>query len=300
MALRVGYIGIGIMGCGIVKNLRNANIPVRFVVHRNRERVSELTACGAEEKADYETLAAESDVIMMTLPDLHVVEMVLIDDSGIGPHLRGGQIVVDMSTSYPPSTRKIAAILEPRQITLLDAPLTGSRPQAESGTLNVMCGGPKGAFDKVKPLFDAIASHVFYVGPVGSGHAIKLMNNFLGQLNVAGICEMLAFGQKYGIDLGAFFDVVSVSGGNSKAFQVLVPRVLKRDFGLKFKRKYVHKDLRYINNLTRQAGMPTPMAAALLAIHDMAAAQGDGEEDFSTLLKFWEGMSGVTVGGQGA
>ena len=287
MPLHVGYVGIGIMGCGIVKNLRKAGVPVKFVVHRNRERVPELLQTGAAEVPDYVCLAAESDVVMMTAPDSSVVEPLLLGEEGIGPRLREGQIVVDMSTSYPPSTRKIAEVLQARGITLLDAPLTGSRPQAESGTLNVMCGGPREAYDKVKPLFDAIASNIFHVGPVGAGHAIKLINNFLGQLNVAAICEMLPFAQKYGVDLHALFEVVSVSGGNSKAFQGLVPRLLKRDFSIAFQQKFVHKDLRYINNLTREEGMPTPLASALLAIHDMALAKGLGKQDFSTLLTFW-------------
>ena len=300
MATRVGYIGIGIMGCGIVTNLRKADIPVSFVVHSNRERVSELADVGAAEVNDYPALSEASDVIMMTVPDSSVVEPLLLDDDGIGPHLREGQIVVDMSTSYPPSTRKIAPVLEARGVALLDAPLTGSRPQAETGTLNVMCGGSKEAFDKVKPLFDAIAANIFHVGGVGSGHAIKLINNFLGQTNVAAICEILPFARKYGVDLQVLFDVVSVSGGNSKAFQGLMPRLIERDFGTRFQQKFVHKDLRYINNLAREQGIPAPLAAALLTIHDMALANGYGEKDMSSLALFWEKISQQAVDGPGS
>jgi len=298
MAQRVGYIGIGVMGCGIVKNLRKAGFPVSFVVHRNRCRVAELTAVGAREVPDHKALAGESDVIMMTVPDSSVVEPLLLGEQGVGPHLRSGQVVVDMSTSYPPSTRKIARALEARGIVLLDAPLTGSRPQAESGTLNVMCGGPPEAYERVRPLFDAIAAHVFHVGPVGTGHAIKLINNFLGQASVAAICEVLPFARRYGVDLGALFDVVSVSGGNSRAFQGLYPRVMKRDFGIRFKQKFVHKDLRYINYLAREEGVPMPLAATLLAIHDIASARGYGEQDMAALAKFWEEISGIELDGK--
>ncbi len=293
MSMTVGYIGIGIMGCGIIKNLRKAGVPVNFMVHRNRQRVQELTDVGAREVDGCAALAAGSEVVMMTVPDSSVVEPLLLGDEGIGPHLTKGQIVVDMSTSYPPSTQRIAAALDSRGVTLLDAPLTGSRPQAESGTLNVMCGGATEAFEKVKPLFEAIAAHVFHVGPVGSGHAIKLINNFLGQVNVAAICEVLPFARKSGVSLQALFDVVSVSGGHSRAFERLLPRIMQRDFDVRFQQKFVHKDLRYINYLLRENGVPAPLAAAALSIHDMALARGYGERDMSTLALFWEEMTGV-------
>ena len=289
--MRIGYIGTGLMGCGIVKNLRKAGFPVSFVVHRDRSRVEELSECGAVELPGFAELAENSDVIMLTVPDSSVVEPLLLGPDGIGSCLHERHIVIDLSTSYPPSTRRIAESLAARAVVLLDAPVTGSRPQAESGTLHVMCGGPEEAFTTVRPLFDAIAADVFHVGPAGAGHAIKLINNFLGQVSVAAICEMLPFAAGYGVDLQALFDVVSVSGGNSTTFQGLVPRLIERDFSLCFKQKHVHKDLRYINDLTRSEGAPTPMASALLAIHDMAAAQGYGEEDFSSLLKFWEQMA---------
>jgi len=297
MAMRVGYIGIGAMGCGIVKHLRKGGFPVAFIVHRNRTRVEELTGCGAVEVQDYAALAAEGDIIMLTVPDSSVVEPLLIGEDGIGPHLEKGKIVVDMSTSYPASTLNIAEALDSRGIHFLDAPLTGSKPEAESGRVNVICGGPKEIYDKVKPLFDAFAAHVFHVGPIGSGHVIKLINNLLGQANVAAICEMLPLAQKLGVDLQALFDVVSVSGGNSKIFQSMVPKLRKRDFTLAFKQELVHKDLRYITNLAREHGIPAPLACGLLSLHDIVLARGYGKQDFRTLLKFWEEVSGVVVRG---
>jgi 3-hydroxyisobutyrate dehydrogenase-like beta-hydroxyacid dehydrogenase len=209
--------------------------------------------------------------------------------------------VIDLSTSYPASTRKIAEELGQRAITVLDAPLTGSRTHAESGKLNVMCGGPIETFERVRPLFDAIAANVFHVGAVGAGHTIKLINNFLGQVTVAAVCEILPFAQKSGVSLKSLYDVVSVSGGNSNQFQGLLPRVMQREFGINFQQKYVHKDIRYITMSARESRVPTPLANALLSVHDMALDKGYGDEDFSGLLKFWEEMSGVKVvegGGQ--
>lgn len=293
--LRVAYIGIGVMGSRIVKNLRNAGISVDFIVHRNRESVAELTRVGARELADYATLTGGADVVMMTVPDSSVVEPLLLEDGGVAPHLRSGQLVVDMSTSDPLSTLRIADVLSERDVVMLDAPLTGSKAEAEEGRLNVICGGPRNAYLKVKPLFEAIAKNIFHVGPVGTGHAIKLINNFLGQVSVAAIAEVLPLAKRFGIDLESLFHVVSVSGGNSFAFQGLLPRVMAGDFEVYFKQRLVHKDLRYINELSRALGTPTPLAATLLTIHDMALASGYGDLDFSTLVQFWGKISGVHV-----
>ena len=289
--MKAGMIGIGLMGSGMVKNIRKAGIPAAFVVHENRSRVEALTETGATEVAGYAELAAECDAIMVCVPDSPAVEAVLLGGDGIGPHLREGQIVIDLSTSYPPSTRSIAATLKERGITLLDAPVTGSRPEAEAGTLHVMCAGPKEAFDAVKPVFDAIAADVFHVGPSGAGHAIKLINNYLGQISLAALCEVLPFAAKYDVDLQSMYDVISVSGGNSKCFQGVMPRFMKRDFDVGFRLGLAHKDIRYINDLARSQNVPTPLASALLSILDMAAARGYGDEDRTALLKFWESMS---------
>jgi 3-hydroxyisobutyrate dehydrogenase-like beta-hydroxyacid dehydrogenase len=183
--------------------------------------------------------------------------------------------------------------MERRGMTVLDAPLTGSRAQAEAGTLNVICGGPREAFDRVRRLFEAFAHNVFHVGASGCGHAIKLINNFLGQLSLAAVAEMLPLARRCGVDLKYLQDVVSVSGGDSKAFQGLMPRAIQRDFGVAFQQKFVHKDVRYLNDLARGNGVPALLAGALLTVHDMAAAQGYGEEDASALVKFWERMSGA-------
>jgi 3-hydroxyisobutyrate dehydrogenase-like beta-hydroxyacid dehydrogenase len=293
--MRVGYIGAGVMGCGIIKNLLNADVPVSFIVHRDRSRVVELTEKGAIEVEDLKTLAQGSDVIMMTVPDSSVVESLLEGSDGIGPHLRAGQIVIDMSTSQPESTMRLAGLLESRGIPLLDAPLTGSRPQAEAGTLNVMCGGEASVFEEIRRLFDAIATNVFHVGPVGSGNVIKLINNCLGQVAVAATCELLPLARKYDIDLQAMVDVISVSMGNSKAFQVLMPRVMNRDFGILFQQKYVRKDVRYVNECCRSKDVPTPMANALFALHEKVFAAGYGDDDFSMLAKYCEDEAGLKV-----
>ena len=197
-------------------------------------------------------------------------------------------VVVDFSTSYPPSTRKLAETLKSRGIDLLDAPLTGSKAQADTGTLNVIGSGPEKTFERIKLAFNAIASNVFYVGSAGMGHTVKLINNYLGQANLAALCEILVFAQTYGVDLNKLYEVVSVSGGNSSSFQVNMPRLMVRDFAINFQQKFVLKDIRYMINFARETGVPTPLADNLLALHEQAFANGYGEEDTTALLKFFE------------
>jgi 3-hydroxyisobutyrate dehydrogenase-like beta-hydroxyacid dehydrogenase len=291
MHQKPGFIGVGIMGSGIVKNMRQAGVPVFFTARENeRARAYAATASGqgAVEVADFAALAEACEVIMLCVPDSNVVESLLRDATGIGPHLRSGQIVVDFSTSYPASTQSLSKELGERGITLLDAPLTGSKVQAETGELNVICGGDKAAFERLTPIFETISANLFHVGPSGSGHAIKLINNYLGQAILASICESVSFAGKFGLDLQSVFDAVSVSGGNSPFFQAFVPRMINRDFTVNFQQKFARKDIRYVNNLFRESGAPAPLAAALLSIHDMATGRGFGEEDVGALLKFYE------------
>ncbi len=291
MTLRIGFIGIGNMGAGIVKNLLKADISVGFTARDNERALAaaeRLAGFGAVRAASYEELASDSDVVMLCLPDTPTVEALLLSDDGIGPSLHEGQIIVDFSTSYPPSTRRLFEIFKDRGIDLLDAPLTGSKIQAEEGKLNVMCGGSDEAFNKVKPVFDACATNVFHVGDSGSGHAIKLINNYFGQAALVALCEILPFASKYGVGMQALFDVISVSGGNNATFQGLMPRLMKRDFSINFQQKLARKDVHYMNNLARETGTPTPLAAAVLSVHDLATAKGYGEEDISAMLKFFE------------
>lgn len=291
MTLRVGFIGIGLMGSGMAKNLRKAGFAVTFVAQdneRDRENAAMLEGEGAVQVEGYKALADAADVIMLSVPDSSVVEPLIRTDEGIGPHLRAGQIMVDLSTSYPPSTRQLAKELEARGVMLLDAPLTGSRKNAADGTLNVMCGGPSEAFDRVRPLFDAIAANVFHVGPVGSGHAIKLINNYLGMVTFAGMCEVFPFAEKFGVDMESLCDVVGVSGGDSKIFRMLAPKMMRRDYAMAFQQKFVHKDLRYTVDLMREAGCPTPLAETILSLHDRALADGYGERDISAFAEFFE------------
>ena len=289
---KLGYIGIGAMGYGIVLNLLKSGYPVTFAPSRNRERAESLKNKGAREASDLQSLASECEILFLTVPDSTAVESVLLSKTGITPHLRKGQMVVDMSTSHPSSTRNIHAHLEEREIDFLDAPLTGSRPQAEAGTLTVLCGGAQDSFTRLQPIFAAFSNKAVYVGPVGSGHTLKLINNFLGLVNAAAVSEIIPFAEKSEIPLETLYEAVSISGGDSKAFQNLMPKILKNQFDLNFRLELGRKDLFYLNHIAGSEGVPCPIASTALSVFTMAVAAGLGGRDYTELYRFWKEISG--------
>jgi 3-hydroxyisobutyrate dehydrogenase-like beta-hydroxyacid dehydrogenase len=295
MGERIGYIGPGLMGRGIVKNLRKRGHEVVVWAHRDGLDLSELTGAGARVTRSLEQAATQSSVAMLTVPSSKEVEAAVLGSPGLLSSMPSGSVVVDFSTSYPGSTRMLACKLKGRGIDLLDAPMTGTPVQAGSGELNLMVGGERAAYERCQPLFQAIAKNVFYVGPSGHGNIVKLVNNFLGQLTNAGLAEVLPLAAKAGVSLQALYDVVKVSGGYSRWFEGLVPAVGRREFPVTFHLKLAHKDMAYVSALGREMGMPLPMTNSLLSVMDIAKAQGLGDEDCKALVKLWERIGGVEV-----
>jgi len=295
MEKRIGFIGAGMMGRLMIKNLLSKGFKVQVFIHRRAEAAEALEKEGATSTRSMQELAKNNNIFLLTVPGSPEVEDAVLSEKGLINHLEPGQLVIDHSTSYPESTKMIAERLKAKGVRMLDAPMTGSTPQAEKGTLNFMVGGEKSDYDEVRDVLTAMGENVFHVGGHGAGHSVKLMNNFLGQLNGSAIAEMLVFGQKYGIDLKAFFDVVSVSGGNSKMFQIMVPKVLERDFTVQFMLKLVHKDLRYITDLGRASGSPMPIANSIFNVFDLAKASGLGDENYSAVVKFYEKITGTEI-----
>lgn len=295
---RIGYVGPGRMGSGIVKNLLKNKIKVTIYAHRPELNLNEFTKMGALVTDSLSKLAAENDTIMLTLPSSKEVEQVILGENGLSDYLKSGSVVIDFSTSHPSSTRMIAARLSERKIEMLDAPMTGGPAQAEKGELNIMVGGSRKVYEEYLDIFRFIAKNIFYVGGSGSGHVVKLINNFLGQVNNAAISEILPLAVKSGVDLDTLYNVVLVSGGNSRLFEGGVPNIYKRNFAISFKLKFVQKDLKYICELGREQNVPLPIANSALEVFDIAMAYGLGEENFNSLVRMWEDIVKVTVKAQ--
>lgn len=290
---KIGYLGPGLMGRGIIENLLKHGFEVMILPHQ--KPIDELIKKGAHKAKDLNNLTEFSEVIMMTLPDSPEIEKVIFGAPSLISLMKKKSILIDLSTSYPSSTIKISKCLKEKGIDMLDAPLTGGPAQAIDGTLNVMVGGENKIYEKCTPIFQAIAKNIFYVGKQGSGHQIKLINNFLGQLNNAAIAEILIYASKVGLDIHSLYDVVKVSGGYSKTFDAVVPKILEKNSNVSFKLKMVHKDLTYMKQLGSDAGIPLPMVNQTLQIFDMAKAYGLGDKDFSSVTKLWEDLIGFKV-----
>lgn len=288
---KIGFIGAGAMGVGMITNLRKNGFDVTFFARstaRGRENATRLLALGARQAETLGALGGAVQVVILCLPDSPTVEAMLADEAGLVGALPSGAIVLDCSTSHPDSTRRLSARLAAKGIVLLDSPLTGSRAQADAGVLSVLGAGPKEAFDRAVPVMKGFAAKVFYLGNSGAGHTAKLINNFLAQIAMAGLCETWPLMEQYGVDPQALFDAVSASGGNSAVFQGVFPRFRKGDFTLNFAQRLACKDIRYVNELTSAARFPSPLAAALLSVHEHATARGYGDQDMTALLRYYD------------
>ncbi len=295
MAERIGYFGPGMMGSGIIKNLLKKGYPVTIYAHREGLKLEELTKAGAAVTRSMSELAEKSSVVMLTLPSSKEVEATVLGSPGLLGCLKAGSLVADLSTSYPTSTKTLAAKLKEKGIDMLDAPMTGTPVHANAGELNLMVGGEKAVYERCLPVFQAIAKNIFHVGPSSHGNVVKIINNFLGQLSNAGIAESLALAAKVGLDIKALYDVVKVSGGYSRWFEGAVPAIAKRDFTVTFHLKLAHKDMYYVSSLGKEMNVPLPLLNSLLTVLDMAKASGLGDENTTGLVKMWERINGVEV-----
>jgi 3-hydroxyisobutyrate dehydrogenase-like beta-hydroxyacid dehydrogenase len=225
--LRVGYIGVGLMGHGAAKNILLHGYPLTVMGHRNREPVDDLVARGAKEAASLAELAGASDVVFTCLPSSAEVEATVFEDPGLLTAMRPGMILVDSTTADPNSTRRIGEALAERGSEMVDGPLGRSPREAEEGKLNTFLGGDPETIAKVKPLISCYADTIIEAGPLGSGTTLKLINNCISIGTSAVIAEAVATAARLGLDLHKLYEVVSSGGANSAMFQMVMPWVLE-------------------------------------------------------------------------
>jgi 3-hydroxyisobutyrate dehydrogenase-like beta-hydroxyacid dehydrogenase len=294
--MQVGFIGVGMMGHGMAKNLIEKGFKTAVLGNRDRKPVEDLIKRGGREARHPADAAKDAEIVFLCVPGSAQVEEVVYGPNGLRGALARGQIVVDCSTSEPESTARIHEDLANIGVPFVDAPLARTPKEAELGKLNVMVGADQEVFAAIKPALEAFAENIFHVGKPGSGHLIKLLNNFLAMGQVAMIAEALVTGARAGVDLDAFHKVVSVGGVNSGIFQLLVTNILKGDDGgLPFLLKHGQKDVRYYTHLTESLGLPSMLGECVHQSFVQAAALGYGDRMVGGLVRAQEQITGTRI-----
>jgi 3-hydroxyisobutyrate dehydrogenase-like beta-hydroxyacid dehydrogenase len=289
----IGFIGIGLMGHGIAKNLLEKGHELTVVAHRSRERVDDLVARGAAEAKTPREVAAASDLVFTCLPTSKDVESLVYGDEGILAGAHEGLIHIDTSTANPVSTLKIAADYHAKGLRFVDAPLARTPKEAQEGRLNVMVGASPALFEEVLPVLKCFAENVFRVGEVGAGHKIKLINNFIALSHASVVAEAVATARATGVDLKSLYDLVSAGGANSAMFQMIMPYVLEGDGSrLQFAIANARKDLAYFVAMVNEAKATGLVGPAVLQTLTLANALGHGREHVPHLTDILTDLNG--------
>jgi 3-hydroxyisobutyrate dehydrogenase len=278
---RIAFLGMGIMGAPMARNLAAAGLEVT-VWNRTAERARATGLPVAESPAEASEASEVTITMVVDSPD---VEAVLFRDNGSAEGMRDGHIVVDMSTIAPTAARSIGDRLSVSGVAFRDAPVTGSRPKAEDGTLTIMAGGDETAFERVRPVLEAMGKLVLRVGPSGHGQMAKLINNTLAAINAAAIAEGLVLARRFGLDTDALLEVVASGSGASAMLGLKARPMLDRDLDPLFKLEHMLKDVRHCLAEAHALGMEMPMAERAERLYAAAAERGLGERDFAAVVE---------------
>jgi 2-hydroxy-3-oxopropionate reductase len=292
--LTVGYIGLGLMGKSIARNILKAGFPL--VVHnRSRAAVDELVAEGARAAGSPAEVAAQVQVLFTNLPDTPDVEKVVLGENGILAGARAGLIFVDNSTIKPAVARSLAAQLAAHGVLSLDAPVSGGDIGARNGTLAIMVGGPAEALEKVRPVFEAMGKTVTHVGEAGAGQVAKAANQIMVAAQMVAMGELLIFSQKAGVDPQKVVEAIKGGAAQCWTLDVKPPRLFAGNRTPGFKAHMQAKDLNIILETAREYGIPLPSAAVDAQLYNAMLQNGMGGLDNSAVIGMIEALAGVEL-----
>lgn len=292
--MKIGFIGLGIMGKPMAKNLLKAGYDVTVYTHK-QETVDELSAYGAHPAKNGRELAAQADVIITMLPNSPNVREAVLGKDGVIEGAKPGTVLIDMSSIDPTESKAIGQELEIKGIDMMDAPVSGGEPKAIDGTLSVMVGGKKELFDRFYDLLMKMAASVVYVGGLGSGNVAKLANQMIVAVNIAAVSEALSFAKKAGTDPELVYQAIRGGLAGSTVMDAKAPMMLSRNFKPGFRIELHIKDLNNALNAAHAASMPAPLSGQVMEMMQALKAEGLEKEDHSSLLKFYEKIGNVVV-----
>jgi 3-hydroxyisobutyrate dehydrogenase-like beta-hydroxyacid dehydrogenase len=292
---RIGFLGLGIMGSRMAANVRGAGFPLAVWTRTPGKAARWAAEHDATALATPAEVAAASDVVVSMVVDGEQVASVLLGPEGVARAAAPGLLCVDMSTIAPTDTRRIGAALAERDIGMLDAPVTGSSPRAEAGTLTIMAGGDAADFARVRALLESMGEVIVHVGERGQGSMLKLINNALGAANAAALAEALLLAKATGVDLDAFERVCGAGSAASAQLALKSAPMREHDYTTLFKTAHMLKDVRLCLEEAQAAGVPFPAAGHARDLLTATMGRGHGEEDYAALIEAAEGLAGVRL-----
>jgi len=294
---RIGFIGIGLMGHGIARNLVTKGFPLTVRVNRNRAPLADLLAAGAKEVSTNADVARNADIVFLCVTGAPQVEEIVNGRDGIASVARKGLIVVDTSTSEPATTAKMREALAAQGVRFVDAPLARTPVEAELGRLNIMVGADDATFAELQPVLRAFCENIIHAGPAGHGIVLKLINNFIAQAIATATAEALAAAAKSGLSIRKLHEVISAGAVNSGIFQMMVGRMLDGGdlTGLKFTLVNAMKDLRYYTHFAEALPVSAIMGEAVHQSLVNANLMGFGDKYVASLIEAQEKLNGVSI-----
>jgi len=282
--ITVGCIGAGVLGAAIMRRLIQRGF-APLIWNRDRKKLSALLEAGAKEAASPAELTRASTFVITCVSDGAALEKVVFAEQGVAEGAAGGKILVDMSTCAPAHTQQMAARLAERGMLWLDAPISGGAPAALEGRMAIMVGGQAEAFERARPLWDALARRATLMGPSGAGQATKMINQVLVSTGVAVLAEACAFAERAGIDAAKIPEALAGGRADSSQLQEMFPKMVRSDFSITGRAALMLKDLALIHDLARGVGAPMPVTAGVTELFRKMVADGLGELDKSGIAE---------------
>ncbi|PTX58864.1 3-hydroxyisobutyrate dehydrogenase [Melghirimyces profundicolus] len=291
---RVGFVGLGIMGRSMARNLHQAGFSVT-VWNRTAARMEAAKEWGAKTAATPAEVAARSDIIITMVGDTPDVREVVEGPEGILEGAREGSLLIDMSTISPDATRELAALAEEKGVRMLDAPVSGGDVGAREGTLSIMVGGEEESFQQAMPLFEAMGKNIVLCGPIGAGQTVKACNQIMCGLNLLGMVEALSFAKKAGVDPETMIRVTTQGAAGSWALSNLAPRVIKGDLDPGFSVRFQQKDLRIVLEEAERLALPLLGTAQVHQLLRSVQAHGGEEDGTHALITVLERLGNTEI-----
>ena len=292
--MKIGFIGLGIMGKPMARNLRKAGYEL-VVYDHHAENIRQLTDAGAQAASSGAELAGQCDVVITMLPNSPHVKAAVCGEHGVLETAKPGTVLIDMSSIAPAASQEIARLCAEKGVRMLEAPVSGGEPKAVDGTLSIMCGGEEQLFDECREILGAMGSEVVYCGPSGAGNTTKLANQIIVAVNIAAVSEAFMLAKRAGIDPSRVLAAIRGGLAGSTVLNAKGPMMLENNVRPGFRIDLHIKDLNNALETSHEFGSPLPLTAQVMEMMQVLRADGLGQCDHSAIAKFYEKMAGDTI-----